>query len=104
MGIDLYSLYFFSMAGCSFMCCLFVFIGHAPGSGASTSGPSFSLGLEKDLAAKDAWIRALEQELEVAKKLAKENEAARKTAEERVEKMHQELKITRGGSTMNAKW
>jgi hypothetical protein len=41
--------------------------------------------------AKDARIRALERELEVTKKLAKENEAARKTAEEQAEKMHEEF-------------
>ena len=68
------------------------FAGYAPGSGASTSGPSFSLGLEKDLAAKDALIQALEQELEVAKKLAEENEAACKTTEEQTEEMHRDFR------------
>ena len=43
------------------------------------------------MATKDDKIWALEQELEVAKKLTEENEAARKTVEERVEKMHQEF-------------
>ena len=59
--------------------------------GLQHQGQAFCQGLEKDLMAKDAWIWALEQELEAAKKLAEDNEVARKTAEEQIEKMRQEF-------------
>ena len=55
--------------------------------GLQHQGQAFHQGLEKDLVAKDERIRALEQELEAAKKLAEENEATRKTAEEQIEEM-----------------
>jgi hypothetical protein len=41
--------------------------------GLQNQGLAFCQGLEKDLAAKDEWIRALEKELEATKKLAEEN-------------------------------
>jgi hypothetical protein len=52
---------------------------------------AFCQGLEKDLVAKDERIWALEQELEMAKKLVEENDAAHKTAEEQIEKMHHDF-------------
>jgi hypothetical protein len=55
--------------------------------GLQNQGLAFCQGLEKDLAAKDEWIRALEKELEATKKLAEENAAARRTAEEQVEQI-----------------
>ena len=55
--------------------------------GLQHQGHAFCQGLEKDLAAKDVKIRALEKELEAANKLAEENASARKTMEEQVEKM-----------------
>jgi len=59
--------------------------------GLQHQGHAFHQGLEKDLAAKDVKIRALEKKLEVAKKLAEENASTRKTIEEQVEKMHQDF-------------
>jgi hypothetical protein len=47
--------------------------------------------MEKDLATKYKRIQALEKELEAAKKLAERNGAARKTAEEQIEKMRQDF-------------
>ena len=40
---------------------------------------------------KDDKIWALEQELEVAKKLTEENKTAHKTAEEQIVKMHEDF-------------
>jgi hypothetical protein len=54
--------------------------------GLQHQGQAFHQGLKRDLAAKDARIQALKQ-LEVAKKLSEENDAARKTAKEQIEKM-----------------
>ena len=50
-------------------------------------GHTFHQGRERDLAAKDIKIQALEKELEAAKKLVEENASACKTVEELVEKM-----------------
>jgi hypothetical protein len=47
--------------------------------------------MEKDLATKYKRIQALEKELEATKKLAEQNGAARKTAEEQIEKMRQDF-------------
>ena len=55
--------------------------------GLQYKGQAFCQGLEKDLVAKDEQIWALKQELEVAKKLAKENEDTHKTTEEQIKKM-----------------
>ena len=47
--------------------------------------------MEKELAPKDEWILALEQELEAANKLAEENASAQKAAEEQMEKMRNDF-------------
>ena len=54
-------------------------------------GRAFRYGLEKELATKDDKIWALEQELEAAKKLAKENENARRAVEEQIAKMREDF-------------
>lgn len=59
--------------------------------GLQHQGQAFCQGLEKDLAAKEAWIWALEQELDAARKLAKENDAAHKTDEEQIKKMRHDF-------------
>jgi predicted nucleic acid-binding Zn-ribbon protein len=60
--------------------------------GLQHQGYAFRQGLEKDLVAKDKRIQTLEQELETAKKLAEENEAARKTVEEQIEMMRHDFR------------
>ena len=50
--------------------------------GLKQQGQTYRLGLQRELANKDDLIRALERELETAKKQAEEAEAARKTTKE----------------------
>lgn len=59
--------------------------------GLQHQGQAFCEGLEKDLVARDERIRALEQELEAANKLAEENATARRVAEEQVEQMRKDF-------------
>ena len=59
--------------------------------GLQHQGQAFCQGLERDLAAEDVKIQALKKELGAAKKLAEENASTHKTAEEQVEKMHQDF-------------
>jgi hypothetical protein len=60
--------------------------------GLQHQGQAFHEGLERDLAAKDERICILEQELEAAKKLAEENDSARRTVEEQIEKMRHDFR------------
>ena len=59
--------------------------------GLQQQGLAFHQGLERELATKVDKLWALEQELEAAKKLAKENKAARKTTKEQIAKMHEDF-------------
>ena len=59
--------------------------------GLQQQGLAFRQGLEKELAPKDEWILALEQELEAANKLTEENASAQKAAEEQMEKMRNDF-------------
>ena len=59
--------------------------------GLQQQGLAFRQGLEKELAPKDEWILALEQELEAANKLAEENASARKATKEQMEKMRNDF-------------
>ena len=60
--------------------------------GLQHQGEAFRWGLEKDLVTNDKIIRTLERELEAAKKLAEENEAAHRTTEEQIEMMRQDFR------------
>lgn len=59
--------------------------------GLQQQGQAYRQGLEKELAHRDDKIRALEQELETAKKQAEEAETARKISEVQVEKMREDF-------------
>lgn len=59
--------------------------------GLRQQGQAICQNLKRELANRAKKIRALEQELEVAKKQAEEVETARKASEEQIKKMHEDF-------------